>query len=109
MDAVSYFILMFLSNKETKFESRFSSWRWKAIRNFGILPQHYMASEPRRPRLESSPPWRSTISQRIQTLQRQYKLNSNDYSVKNCCSHVIQHAPTYHCRQLLHRNIYPVI
>jgi hypothetical protein len=26
--------------------------------NVGILPQHYTASEPRRPRLETSPPWK---------------------------------------------------
>jgi len=26
--------------------------------NVGILPQHHTASEPRRPRLESSPPWK---------------------------------------------------
>jgi hypothetical protein len=28
------------------------------LRNIGILPQHYTASKFRRPRLESSPPWK---------------------------------------------------
>jgi hypothetical protein len=31
--------------------------------NAAILPQHYMTSQPRRPRLESSPPWKPQISQ----------------------------------------------
>jgi len=29
--------------------------------NVGILPQHYAASQPRRPQLESSPPWKPQI------------------------------------------------
>jgi hypothetical protein len=33
-----------------------------ALRNVGILPQHYTASKPRRPRFESSPPWKPHIS-----------------------------------------------
>jgi hypothetical protein len=32
------------------------------LRNVGILPQHYAASKPRRPRLESSLPWKSQMS-----------------------------------------------
>jgi len=31
--------------------------------NTGILPQHYTASKPRRPRYESSPPWKPQILQ----------------------------------------------
>jgi len=34
------------------------------LRNVGILPWHYTASHPRRPRLESSPPRRPQISHR---------------------------------------------
>jgi hypothetical protein len=34
-----------------------------SLRNVGILPQHHTASQPRRPRLESSQPWRRQISQ----------------------------------------------
>jgi len=32
-------------------------WRWrqKVLQNIGILSQHYIASQPRRPRLESNP------------------------------------------------------
>jgi hypothetical protein len=30
--------------------------------NVGILPQHYMASQSRRPRLETSPPWKARNS-----------------------------------------------
>jgi hypothetical protein len=35
------------------------------LRNVGILPQHYTASQPRRPRLESSSLWKSQISYRV--------------------------------------------
>jgi hypothetical protein len=35
-----------------------------ALRNVGILPQHYTTSQPRRQRLESSPPWKHQISLR---------------------------------------------
>jgi hypothetical protein len=31
-------------------------------RNVSILPQHYTASQPRKPRLESLPPWKPQIS-----------------------------------------------
>jgi len=31
------------------------------LRNAGILPQHYTASQPRTPRLESAPPWKPQI------------------------------------------------
>jgi len=31
--------------------------------NVGILPQHYTASQPRRPRVEVSPPWKPQNSQ----------------------------------------------
>jgi len=34
------------------------------LRIFGILPQHN-TSQPRRPRLESSPPWKPQISQHL--------------------------------------------
>jgi hypothetical protein len=34
----------------------------------GILPQHYTVSQPRRPRLESSPPWKLQISQHLSLL-----------------------------------------
>jgi len=30
-----------------------------ALQNVGILPQHYMASQPRKPQLESSVPWKA--------------------------------------------------
>jgi len=30
--------------------------------SLGILPHHYTASQPRRPRLEYSPPWKSQVS-----------------------------------------------
>jgi hypothetical protein len=33
----------------------------RVLRNIRILPQHYAASRPRRPRLESSQPWKSHI------------------------------------------------
>jgi len=36
----------------------------KVLRNGGILPQHYTASQPRRPRLKSSEPWKPPISQK---------------------------------------------
>jgi len=32
------------------------------LRNVGILPHHHAASQPRRPRLEPSPPWKLQIS-----------------------------------------------
>jgi len=35
------------------------------LRHVGILPQHYTASQPRRPRLESSLPWKHQISQSV--------------------------------------------
>jgi len=35
----------------------------KVFQNVGIIPQHYTASQPRRPQLESSPPWKPQISQ----------------------------------------------
>jgi hypothetical protein len=34
----------------------------KALRNADILPQHYTVSQPRRPRLESSQPWKPKTS-----------------------------------------------
>jgi len=34
----------------------------KVLRNVGILPQHYTASQTRRPRLEFSPPCKRHIS-----------------------------------------------
>jgi hypothetical protein len=34
----------------------------KMLRNVSILPEHYAASQPRRPRLEASPPWKFRIS-----------------------------------------------
>jgi hypothetical protein len=42
---------------------RFSGWSvedWGSVDlwNVGILPQHYTASRPRRPRLEASSPWK---------------------------------------------------
>jgi hypothetical protein len=40
----------------------------KALRNVGILPQHYTASKPRRPRLELSPPWKPQISAHVKGL-----------------------------------------
>jgi hypothetical protein len=35
----------------------------KILRNVGILPHHYTASQPRRARLESSSPWKTQIPQ----------------------------------------------
>jgi hypothetical protein len=47
------------------FKSR-SSGLWRHVLldlwNFGILPHHYTASQPNRPRLESSSPWKPQIS-----------------------------------------------
>jgi hypothetical protein len=39
----------------------------KYLRNISILPQYYTVSQPRRPRLESSPPWKPQISQYVST------------------------------------------
>jgi hypothetical protein len=33
------------------------------LRNVGILPKHYAGSQPRRPELETSPPWKPQNSQ----------------------------------------------
>jgi len=35
------------------------------LRNIGILPQYYTASQPRRPRLESPPPWKPQNSHQV--------------------------------------------
>jgi len=32
------------------------------LRNVGFLPQHYTTSQLRRTRLETSPPWNSTLT-----------------------------------------------
>jgi hypothetical protein len=45
------------------------------LRNVGILPQHYTAPRARRPRLESSPSWKSQISQQKQSLLLWLTLN----------------------------------
>jgi len=38
------------------------AWSGKVLRNIGVLSQHYTASQLRRRRLESLPPWRRQIS-----------------------------------------------
>jgi hypothetical protein len=38
--------------------------------NVGILPQHYTVSQPRKPRLETSSPWKPQSSQIWQYLQQ---------------------------------------
>jgi len=44
--------------------SGWSEWRSMVLRNVCILPQQYTVSQPRRPRLEFSPPWKLLISLR---------------------------------------------
>jgi len=49
-----------------------SVWSGKAPRNVGILPQNYTASQPRRPWLESSPPWIPEVSHYFYLLWSRY-------------------------------------
>jgi hypothetical protein len=48
----------------------------------GILPQHYTASQPRRPRLESSPPWKPHIT-------KFHPLLASSTRVSCCCFGVV--------------------
>jgi hypothetical protein len=45
------------------------------LRNVGILPQHHTASQPRRPLLKTSPPWKPQNSQQ-EPLWEGYSYNS---------------------------------
>jgi hypothetical protein len=59
-------------------------WDNDVLRNVGILPQHYTAPQPRRPRLESSPLWKPQISHVLNyTHRRKFLLPPTKWHVKH--------------------------